>query len=248
MIQDLHSHSYYSFCSEDPLELVIKTAIAGKIDMLGINDHNYGVGCTRIDVYTQKELYGNADYGRNIRRYRDHVLTLKEKYADKINLISGIEVCTRTTEHCTELPDCVDISDFDYCLIENLDDPTSITKGDLFAFAERCGCKERGIAHTDMFAFIKSIGESPVKYFAKMAERGIFWEMNISYDSIHNYREHQYVKDFFYSPEQQDIIRRSGVKLSVGFDGHRVKDYLPERIAEANKRLEQLNIPRVFID
>lgn len=55
-----------------------------------------------------------------------------------------------------------------------------------------------------------------------MAEQNIFWEMNVSYDSIHNFKEHQYVLDFFESTEQQAIVRESGVSISVDYDGHRV--------------------------
>ena len=79
-----------------------------------------------------------------------------------------------------------------------------------------------------------------------MAERGIFWEMNVSYDSIHNYREHQYVKDFFDSEFLQDMVRRSGMRLSVGFDGHRVEDYLPDRVADACRKISGMNIPLAF--
>ena len=37
-----------------------------------------------------------------------------------------------------------------------------------------------GIAHTDMFSFVKNIGEDPYKYFKKMAEQNIFWEQRAS--------------------------------------------------------------------
>ena len=34
--------------------------------------------------------------------------------------------------------------------------------------------------------------------------------------------------------------------MSVGFDGHRVDDYLPERVKMANNRLCELGIPLIF--
>ena len=142
-----------------------------------------------------------------------------------------------------------DISFFDYCLIENIDAiDQSVAKGDLFAYAERCGCKKVGVAHTDLFAFAKKIGYEPYDFFKKMAEHGIFWEMNVSYDPTHQYRQHQYMLDFFASPEQQDIVRRAGVEVSVGFDGHRVCDYLPERVKDYCRQLEQLGIKMPFED
>jgi hypothetical protein len=70
--------------------------------------------------------------------------------------------------------------------------------------------------------------------------------MNVSFDPTHNFHEHAYMLDFFASAEQQDIIRRAGVQVSVGFDGHRVCDYLPERVKEYCRRLEEAHIPMPF--
>ena len=119
---------------------------------------------------------------------------------------------------------------------------------DLFRFAERCGCPHVGVAHTDMFAFIKDLGEDPYKYFRRMAEQGIFWEMNVSYDSIHKYREHPYMLEFFQNEEQQAIVRESGVRLSVGFDGHRIEDYRPDRVADYCRRVTAMGIKLAFED
>ena len=44
MIQDIHSHTYYSFCGGDRPEEVVEKAIAGGIELFGICDHNYGGG------------------------------------------------------------------------------------------------------------------------------------------------------------------------------------------------------------
>ena len=133
-------------------------------------------------------------------------------------------------------------------MIENIDAiEQSVAKGDLFAYAERCGCKA-GVAHTDLFGFAKKIGMDPYEFFKKMAERGIFWEMNVSYDPTHNFRQHQYMLDFFDNPEQQDIVRRAGVEVSVGFDGHRVCDYLPERVKDYCRKIEEMKIKMPFED
>jgi histidinol phosphatase-like PHP family hydrolase len=250
MIQDLHSHSYYSFCGKDNPETLVKAAIDGGIEVFGITDHNYGVGFLRKDAFKAPIEAVPFQYdSRVLQRYLDHLKLLKEKYADKIKLLCGIELATLNTKYPKmPLPDDADISVFDYCLIEHLDDPQSITKGDLFSYAKRCGCKWVGVAHTDMFKFIEAQNSDPLEYFSKMAENNIFWEMNVSYDSIHNYVEHSYMLNFFSDEAQQDIIRRSGVKLSVGFDGHRIEDYLPQRIKEYCQKLEALKIPMVFQD
>ena len=250
MLQDLHSHTYYSFCGKDTPEAIVEAAIAGGLDTFGITDHNYGVGYARHSVFCATATMGLDNYERTLRRYYDHINLVKEKYADRIRVLRGIEICTLKSEQHPNfsLPDGADISYFDYCLIENVDARTSMTGGDLFAFAKRCGTPVVGVAHTDLFAHARNLGIAPLDYFSRMAEEHIFWEMNVSYDSTHGYREHRYFLEFFESPEQQDIIRRSGVRVSVGFDGHRVEDYLPERVAGYCRRLTELGIKMPFED
>ena len=247
MIQDLHSHTYYSFCGKDKPEAIVEAAIEGGIELFGISDHAHGVGHGRNDVY-----YAAADgvtfsrYERTLTRYYDHISLLKEKYAGKIRLLSGIEINTQKSIPQAKLPDRVDVSFFDYCLVEHLDYEDSITEGDIFAFAGRCGCAVTGIAHTDLFAHIAHLGADPLDYFKRMADANIFWELNVSYDKTHGYREHEYVKRFLADEAQQEIVRRSGARLSVGFDGHRVEDYRADRVCDCCMALEGLDIPLVF--
>lgn len=245
MLQDLHSHTYYSFCGADKPETIVEAAIAGGLELFGITDHSYGIGNARTNLYFYPGNDIEDAYEHTLIRYFDHINLVKEKYAQQIRVLRGIEVAT-LQEGRLALPESADISFFDYCLIEQLDQPDrSIAHGDLFAFAERCGCPA-GVAHTDLFAFIRRSGEKPEDYFRRMAEAQIFWEMNVSYDSIHHYREHPYMLRFFADEEQQAIIRESGVRLSVGFDGHRVKDYLPERVKAYCEKITRLGIKLAF--
>ncbi len=246
MIQDIHSHTYYSFCGKDKPETIVEAAIAGGIELFGISDHSYGIGQSKTNVFMSKDDDLFEDYERTLIRYFDHINLIKQKYADKIKILCGIEVGTDLGRNRAPLPESVDISFFDYCLVEGVDQiENSSLKGDIFKFAKRAGCIT-GIAHTDMFSFIKSLGLAPLEYFKKLAEHNIFWELNVSFDSIHNYREHDYVIEFFKNPEQQEIIRKSGIKLSVGFDGHRVEDYRADRVKDACEKLTKLGIPLVF--
>ena len=245
MIQDLHAHTYYSFCSEDTPDEVVQAAIRGGVTQLGFCDHNYGVGCARKEFCWDKGTNLDADYGKTLVRYYDHMRLIKEKYRGKIKILCGIEVCTLKGKDSYALPSGADISFFDFALIENIDDPRSITGGDLFAFAKRCGCPV-GVAHTDMFAFIRSLGEDPAKYFRKMAESGIFWEMNVNYDSLHSFQTHAYVTEFFKNKEQQELVKKSGVRLSVGFDGHIAKEYEPTRVQTACTLIKNAGIKLAF--
>lgn len=244
MIQDLHSHTYYSFCGADKPEAVVEAAIAGGIPLFGICDHNYGIGLSRHDVFLSRAQDFGPTYGRTLVQYFDHINLIKEKYADKIKLLRGIEIAT-LKEGRYALPKEVDVSFFDYCLIENLDWAETYTEGDLFSFAKRCGCPA-GVAHTDLFAHAEKLGIDPLDYFSRMADENIFWEMNVSYDSIHHYREHGYMLRFFEDEKQQEIVRRSGVRLSVGFDGHRCKEYRADRVADYCRKIEQMGIKMAF--
>ena len=249
MIQDLHSHTYYSFCGKDSPDAIVEAAIAGGIELFGICDHSYGVGFGTWEAYEAPiDIVPNRFDPLMLRKYYDEIGAIKEKYTGRIRILCGLEIATDSSRIKAPLPKDADVSFFDYCLIESLAADDSTTSGDLLGFVKRCGCKNIGIAHTDMFSFIASRGEDPYRYFKRMAEENIFWEMNVSYDSIHNYREHNYVLEFFENKEQQAIIRESGVRLSVGFDGHRVEDYLPTRVANYCKKITDLGIKLAFED
>lgn len=247
MIQDLHSHTYYSFCGKDSPDTIVEAAIKGGIELFGICDHNHGVAYGSWSAFAAPEDIVPHSYNKfALRKYFDHMTLIKEKYADKIAILRGIEITAHLDRPKIAPPDDADFSFFDYCMIENPNLENSIIKRDLFAFAERCGCKNTGVAHTDMFSFIESLGEDPYKYFKRMAEQNIFWEMNVSFDSIHNYREHSYMLEFFENKEQQQIVRESGVRISIGFDGHRVEDYLPERVTDYCKKVTEMGIKLAF--
>lgn len=215
MITDLHSHTFYSNCGRDDPEKLILCMIEKGVQIFGITDHNYGIG------YREEE-------------YRSHIRNLAEKYSSQIKILCGIEICT--------LPNLSpyknkNFADYDYCLVENLLDDESEMKGDILSYTANYQCPV-GIAHTDIFGYIEKRGFDPAVYLNSLADRGMFWELNVNYDTIHNHREHQYVKTFMNSELQQRIVKDSGLFVSVGFDGHRMEDYDVKRVREANDFLE----------
>jgi histidinol phosphatase-like PHP family hydrolase len=244
-IQDLHAHTYYSFDCKDSPKRVIETAIASGVNLLGISDHNHGVGLGRKALCYNQGTNLSTDYEQTLLRYFDHIDLLKEKYRNKIKILRGIEVATCVGKDNYALPETADISFFDYCLVEGLDKANSITKGDIFSFAKRCGCTT-GIAHTDLFAFIQSIGEDPYRYFRKLAEHNIFWEINVNLDSSHNFKSYDYATEFLKNKQQQDIVKKAGVRLSVGFDNHSINEYKPDRIKSACTIIKNAGIHLVF--
>ena len=222
-IQDIHSHTRYSWCGRDEPVKIVEAAIEGGITQFGICDHNYGIGERK-------------------KEYREEMRALSEEYRSKLQVLVGIEIATIDGK-C--IADDEDITAFDYCLVEHIDYPESCVGRNIISFADRCGIKT-GIAHTDLFAFMEKEGLEPLEFLTELARKGIYWEMNVSYDSIHHYREHEYVKKFMNSPLQQELVKRSGIEVSVGFDGHRVEDYLPARVRDMNVFLQDNGIKMPF--
>jgi histidinol phosphatase-like PHP family hydrolase len=247
VIQDLHAHTYYSFCGNDSPEQLIETAIKGGIEVLGICDHNYGVANERIDTFCQRKDKRIKDYQRSFIRYLDHMRLVAKQYDGQIKIWNGIELSTLKTNPHWPLPDEIDASIFDYCLIESVDSNDTVAT-DMFAYAKRCNCKNVGIAHTNLPAFIERTGQDMLSFFSRMAAENIFWEINVNYDSIHNYREHAYVQRVFQDENLQQILRDSNVKLSVGFDSHKTVEYAADRIKDACNRLTELHLPLVEFD
>lgn len=212
MITDIHAHTHYSNCGRDNPEELILEMIKKGVEVFGISDHNYGIGSRR-------------------KEYLKLLTSLSEKYKDKIQILKGIEINT--------MADCNNFREpptnaFDYCLVEHLGLQNSVMNNDIISFVKDYGCVV-GIAHTDIFAFTEQTGQDAYKYIKSLAEAGIFWELNVNYDSIHGYNEHQYVKNFFTNKEQQQIVKDTGLYISVGFDGHRMEDYLIDRVKNANE-------------
>ncbi len=240
MIQDLHSHTYYSFCGIDSPEFLIETAIKGGIEILGISDHNYGIAKERIDTICPRNDKRMKDYQRSLIRYLDHIRLAAQKYEGQIVVKCGIELSTLNEPHLL-MPDGIDASMFDYCLLEHIDSDDSVVTN-IFDYAKRCNCKNIGIAHTNLPKYLSKTGQDMLAFFSRMANENIFWEMNVTYDSIHNYKEHSYVQHVFNDENLQQILRESKVKLSVGFDSHKAVEYAPERIKDACTRLTALGL------
>lgn len=218
-IQDLHSHTRYSDCGRDEPRAMIEAAIAGGITDFGITDHNYGIG-------------------DDLSEYCDELTLLREEYKDRISLYLGIEIST----YPHQLPgEGCELGRLDYCLMEHLQNDLCLVE-DIVEFTKEIPIP-CGIAHTDMFDYCLKRGLEPLAFFKRLGENGIFWEMNVNYDSIHGWREHSYVLEFMNNKEQQEIIKNSGICLSVGFDGHRLEDYDPQRVKQMNDFLRELEIP-----
>ncbi|MBQ8371366.1 MAG: metallophosphoesterase family protein [Clostridia bacterium] len=200
---DIHSHTYFSSCGRDGHRALADVAVANGLSLLGISDHDYGIG-DRMDDYLDK------------------ISDLAEEYKGRLRIIPGIEIATVRDHFDPRVGEKA--KRCRYCLIEHLTHSDSAVADDLFEFAS--GLETMcGIAHTDLFEYCDMYGFDYEEFFTEMARRGIFWEMNVSFDSIHGYREHSYVAEFLGNEERIALIKRCGVYLSIGFDSHRCEDY-----------------------
>ncbi len=221
-IMDIHSHTRYSNCGIDEPQAIVDAAVAGGITLFGISDHNYGIG-------------------DRLEQYKEELAALREANAGRIRLLSGIEIASIEglgEEHPERL------TGFDYCLLEHIDRPESSVGMNVFEYRHRFAGKF-GIAHTDLIEMAKANGIEPLAFLRRFAKNDIFWEMNVSHDSIHAWREHPYMLRFLADEAEQELVRESGIRLSVGFDGHRVYDYDPSRVVHMNEFLQRNGFPLV---
>ncbi len=199
---DIHNHSKHSRDAKDEPERIVCNAIECGLDAVGISDHNYWITGTFPERLA--ELRG-----------------LGKKYKDKISVIAGMEVSFLQ-------PDGIQpekLGGFDYCLLEYFIQ-ANVPFEEVCRFADRFPCRV-GIAHTDIFNYDSACGGGVLEL---MAQHDIFWELNVNYDTIHAFREHEYCKKFMSDSEQQKKIKELNIQLSVGFDTHDLADYIPERV------------------
>ena len=245
MIQDLHSHTYYSFCGIDAPEAVVEKAIENGIKLLGISDHNYGIGVQRLETLSVDKRRRLKDYQRCLDAYLSHIRLLAEKYKNDIRVVAGVEIATINNPQML-LPEELSLEGFDYCLIEHISSDESIVE-DVFEFAERCGCAAVGIAHTDIPAYLRKKKQEPSVFFSRMAEKNIFWEMNVNHDSIHEYKEHKNIREALENQELVEMLKECDVKLSVGFDSHRIEEYDADKIIACCNRITSLGLRLVEV-
>lgn len=79
MLQDLHTHTTYCDGKNSPEEMVL-SAIEKGLDRIGICTHGY----TDFD---ESYCIPHEEYGK----FQDEINALKEKYADKIDVLCGVE-------------------------------------------------------------------------------------------------------------------------------------------------------------
>ncbi len=88
--------------------------------MFGITDHVCGIGYGSYEAYEYGEVPSNDEYQRRIDEYRNAIGALQEKYKAQIQILLGIEIAMTQFNPRSHLPNGIDVSEFDYCLLEHL--------------------------------------------------------------------------------------------------------------------------------
>jgi len=213
LITDLHNHTTYSYDGTDSPEAIVKNALRYGLDAVGISDHQFSMP-DRFEEYI-REIY-----------------LLKEKYADRVNVLCGLEIGTRPK------PDDFLASNsavLDYCLFESLDSPKAMDFYEFLEWSKLFKCPI-GLAHTDVFALSERYGMDVLKV---MRERNIFWELNLS-------GNYNYYYDFLTNQKKQKAVVESGVFVSIGTDTHNLVDFDIGKLRRITELCEKTGIKSIF--
>ncbi len=182
------------------------------------------------------EVIGICDHqyslGSDIGEYIRKVNECKRKYKNKIEVLCGLEIGTRPEPRDLVLSS---IKDIDYCLFECLDSPIAM---DFYEFLEwvKLFDMPKGFAHTDIFSLSKRYGIDVIKI---MRENNIFWEINTS-------GNYNYYYDFITNSQKQEIIKNSGLTVSIGSDTHWIKDLNVNKLKSCQDLIKKLGNPIIF--
>ena len=182
------------------------------------------------------EVIGICDHqyslGSQIGEYIRKVNECKRKYKNKIEVLCGLEIGTRPEPRDLVMSS---IKELDYCLFECLDSPVSM---DFYEFLEwvKLFDMPKGFAHTDIFSLSKMYG---IDVISIMKNNNIFWEINTS-------GNYNYYYDFITNSDKQEIIKNSGLTVSLGSDTHWTKDLNVNKLKSCQDLILKLGNPIIF--
>lgn len=167
--------------------------------------------------------------GDNLPMYFEYLQHCKIKYAGKIKVLCGLEIGTRPAPP-EALPRATEM--FDYVLFESLDSRQAMDLYEFLEWQKQFTCR-KGLAHTDIFHLGERYELDIIKI---LRDNNIFWELNTSGNYIYYY-------DFLTNEKKQQIIKNSGIAVSIGSDTHSVTEYRRDAVRRANALLQKLQIP-----
>lgn len=166
--------------------------------------------------------------GTGIGEYLERLEECKRRYRGRIQVLAGLEIGTRPR------PDDLltyDIHGIDYVLFESLDDYRAMDFFEFVSWRHRFECPV-GLAHCDIFAMGERYGLDMTEVLKK---ENMFWELNTS-------GHYDYYYDFLTNSAKREIIKRSGIGVSIGSDTHSIDEYRPRQLKKANALAEELGL------
>ena len=207
---DLHNHTIFSYDGSNTPEEIIENAILHKVDVIGITDHQFSIN------------------GR-LEEYYKRIQSCKQKYADKITVLCGLEIGTRPSPNDLLASSCEKL---DYVLFECLDDKRAMDFYEFLEWRRLFRCKV-GLAHTDIFKLSEVYGLDMIK---EMKKANIFWEINTS-------GHYDYYYDFISNDKKRERIAKSKIEMTVGSDTHWLGEYRYSQLKSANELIQKLGNP-----
>lgn len=181
------------------------------------------------------DIIGITDHQFSIHErlseYIAHLEYCRNKYKNEIKVLIGLEIGTRPAPNDLLADSC---SRFDYVLFESLDDSLDRAM-DLYEFLEwsRLFKCRKGLAHTDIFRLSEKYR---IDLISEMRKYQLFWEINTS-------GNYPYYYDLLTSDKKRELIKNSGLAVTVGSDTHDICEYRFKQLKRANELLEQLGNP-----
>lgn len=179
------------------------------------------------------DVIGISDHqfsiGDKLLSYCEYINNCKIKYADKIRVLCGLEIGT-----CPPPQKKLSASGekFDYVLFESLDKDGAMDFFEFLKWQNQFKCKT-GLAHTDIFKLSEQYGTDILKI---MRDNNIFWELNTS-------GNYSYYYDFLTNERKRQLVRESGIAVSVGSDTHYIPEYRKTQIKRANELIQKMKLP-----
>ena len=168
--------------------------------------------------------------GADLPKYYQYIQKCKIKYRNDIKILCGLEIGTRPKPDDL-LADAV--RNFDYVLFESLDsDKGAMDFYEFLEWRKLFKCKV-GLAHTDIFKLSQKYG---LDILSELKKADIFWEINTS-------GNYNYYYDLLTNEKKRNIIKQSGIEVTVGSDTHWVGEYRFNQLKRANELLMELGNP-----
>lgn len=242
---DMHMHSSNSFDAENSVNEMCESAIKSGLYAIAITDHceapviKYGENCE----------YGNFD--RFIPKSISETLSAKQKYADKIKILCGIELGEPMHDmECTKRALAYGASDFTLASVHNLKDMEDFyyidwTKVDIYKILKLYFAE---LAETAQFKYFDSLAHMtyPLRYIkektSKIPDLSVFCDDidNIFKILINNNKALEInvsglFKDLKTTLPDETLVRRfrelGGKYITLGTDSHSV-DFVGKGIKE----------------